>query len=630
MSDSTLPRSSSGDEPPPKPRRRRFNTTERAALFLASDGHCESCGTDLNSGWHGDHIHPYSKGGATDVTNGQALCPPCNLKKGPRVDHLREWQSQALDLFLSDNSDFLAVATPGAGKTTFALAAAQRLIERGDITRIIVVVPTAHLRKQWAHAASKMGIQLDPYFTNSIKRIANDFDGIVATYDTITSTPLLWRKLASDYPTLVVLDEAHHGGDELAWGKALRSAFEHATRRLLLSGTPFRSDRTAIPFVRYDDARRCIPSYNYDYGEALRDRTVVRPIEFPVLDGHVRWRNAGAITQTTLNDADDETLAKALKSALDPSGDWIASVLKRADAELNRQRVDVPDAAGLVVSSDQFKARAYAKILESITGEETTIAISDEPDSSDRIARFAEGSSKWIVAVQMVSEGVDIPRLAVGVYASRIKTKMFFRQVVGRFVRKRGEEDEVYSSLFIPSIQPLLGFAQDIERTVEDALADEEERARRERKESSTQTTLQFDLVEPIDSSEAVHSSTIQSGESFTDEELNRAMEHGKAVGMPSSVTAATIARLLRKAGAGRVVGTAQVTQPEAKPLADQKKATRSLLQKKVGRIARLRDVPHSHIHGKLNDICGDTSPTATAETLEKRLDLLDRWLSES
>lgn len=608
--------------------RRRFTGRERVALYLAADGQCEECGVRLEPGWHGDHVQPWSKGGATDVTNGQGLCPNCNLTKGATMLELREWQNDALELFMHRQDDFLAVATPGAGKTTFALVAAQRLMERGDINRIIVVVPTSHLRGQWTKAAARIGIQLDHRYTNAIGPLARDFDGAAVTYATVATAPLLWRKHATDRRTLVILDEIHHASDaeHLSWGAALRQAFEPATRRLLLSGTPFRSDRTAIPFVEYRDGR-CVASYNYDYGTALQDGDVVRPIEFPVLDGSVRYRNAGAVTEVALKDTDDETISKALASALDPSGDWITSVLRQADAELDRQRADIPDAGGLVIAADQAKARAYAEILRRINGDAPTVAISDEDDASALIDGFATGTAKWIVAVQMVTEGVDIPRLAVGVYASRVRTEMFFRQVVGRFVRLRGHNDGTYATLFIPCVQPLLQIAQDIERTVGTVLAEEEQQYERDRKERSTQTTLQFDLVEPLDSSEAIHSSTILSGDSVTEAELHHAEELMRTAGVPANWSAAQVAHLLRVAGTGRVVGTATVVTPQEKPLADRKKSVRTLLQRKVGKLARIKEVPHKYIHAQLNRICDDKAATATAETLEKRLEILDRWL---
>jgi hypothetical protein len=127
--------------------RRRFNVRERTALYLAADGRCSECGAELEPGWHGDHVNPWSRGGRTDVINGQALCPACNLKKGNTVE-LRDWQRDALDDFLtSPSDDFLVVAVPGAGKTRLSLAAALALIDQAKVERIIVVVPTSHLRR---------------------------------------------------------------------------------------------------------------------------------------------------------------------------------------------------------------------------------------------------------------------------------------------------------------------------------------------------------------------------------------------------------------------------------------------------------------------------------------------------
>lgn len=611
--------------------RRRFSSRERVAMYLAADGVCGDCGAQLEPGWHGDHIRPHSQGGPTDIINGQALCPACNLAKGDKYMELRTWQQQALERFRADNNDFLTVATPGAGKTTFALVAAKRLLDSGEVSRVVVIAPTSHLRRQWAEAAAQHGIHLDHRFDNGCGALARDYHGVVVTYHAVASEPMLWRKLSASVSTLVILDEIHHAGDEHNWGKAIRNAFEVAHRRLLLSGTPFRSDNTAIPFVNYDSNSLCIPGFNYDYGQALVDRNVVRPVEFRAFDGAVKWRNAGAITETKLGDADDQTLANALRSALKPDGDWISSVLKTADAELDRQRVDAPDAGGLVVAGDQYKARAYAELLGKISGQPASIAISDDPEASKRIAEFAKGSSKWIVAVQMVSEGVDIPRLAVGVYATNIRTEMFFRQVTGRFVRMRGGEDETYATMFVPSIQPLLRFAQNIEATVERALAEEEEQVRRELNLDSGDGMLPLDLVEPLESSEAAFHSSILSGESFTDAELRRAEALAVSASMPTNTTPAQVARLLRLAGQTATAAPAAASAPAEAVLGDQKKSLRTLIKRKVGKLAKMRNVPYDHIHAGLNRQVSESSiKVATMETLNKRLEVLDKWITEA
>lgn len=614
--------------------RRFFSGRERVALYLAADGRCSECGAELEPGWHGDHVNPWSKGGRTDVINGQALCPRCNEKKGARpVVELREWQAEALERFLRRPNDFLCVATPGAGKTRFALAGAERLMQAGTVRQIIVVSPTSHLRKQWADAAHRdFGIQLDRRFTNPAGAVAKDFDGVVVTYQSVASEPLLWRRLSTHIPTLVILDEIHHGGDVLSWGKALAQAFDAAAVRLLLSGTPDRTDGNAVPFVQYDEGGKFAAGYSYDYGEALADRQgVVRQVAFPTFDGDTRWLEAGVIeSRMRLSDADEQTRAKALNSALLPDGPWIASVLREANKELSRQRELVSDAGGLVVASGQAQAMRYARTLEQITGEPATVAVSDMPDASDRITEFAIGTSRWIIAVAMVSEGVDIPRLVVGVYATNISTDLFFRQVSGRLVRTRGPEDESCATLFIPSVQPLVSYAAAIERTIPQALREAEERAQREEKQGPTQ--LELEIVQrtvPLAASDAVHTATILGGDSFSEAELERAQVAGQLAGLPASLTAVQIARLARVLGGGATVGKAVVEIPK-RSLGDEKAIVRKELQRRVGYLARLTDRPHSHIGNDLMRATGG-GPAKTAElaTLRKRQEIVERWIAD-
>jgi superfamily II DNA or RNA helicase len=617
--------------------RRRFNGRERIALYLAADGRCTNCDEVLDRGWHSDHVKPWSKGGSTDVVNGQALCPSCNLEKGDKVEgrELRSWQQAALERFFERQDDFLAVATPGAGKTTFALEAARELMVAG-FQRIIVVVPSSHLRHQWAVAAGRYGLTLDHAFENPVGRLSQDIDGTVVTYATVASMPLLWRRIASEARTLVIFDEVHHAGeaDRLTWGPAMREAFEPALRRLLLSGTPFRSDGHKIPFVTYDTDGRAVASFNYDYGEALRERPepVVRPIEFLALDGRVRWLNAGAVQpEVELSEANDDQLANALRAALNPDGDWMRSVLAQADLELTNTRELMPDAGGLVVASDQTSARKYAGMLEKISKQPVALAVSDESDASAVIDRFARSDARWIVAVKMVSEGVDIPRLAVGVYATNIRTEMFFRQVVGRFVRRIGGVDEaVTATLLIPSIEPLLRYAQAIERTVEAVGLAQVEALELETKQITTTAT--FDVVEPLSASEAVHHSTIRSGESFTEQELRKAYEIAQMLGLDAKLTPAEAASIGKLYAGVKTVGHIKMELPEPTPvlIADEKKALRNIVKTRVNRFQRASGVEFAQIHARLNEVCGGKPvPEATVEELQQRIQILDRWMVE-
>ena len=122
--------------------------------------------------------------------------------------------------------------------------------------RVVVVAPTEHLKVQWAEAADRIHLAIDPEYGVRQGRAARDFAGIALTYAAVAANPLALRIRVEGFKTLVILDEVHHAGDALSWGEAVREAFEPATRRLMLTGTPFRSDTNPIPFVRYEPTGR--------------------------------------------------------------------------------------------------------------------------------------------------------------------------------------------------------------------------------------------------------------------------------------------------------------------------------------------------------------------------------------
>lgn len=350
---------------------------------------------------------------------------------------LRAWQQQALRSFVdNDAPSFLTVACPGAGKTSFALVAARQWCA-GQPRPFVVVVPTQHLKKQWADAALRFGFHLDPAWSASDGSPAVDMHGVVVTYAQAASSSAELAAYSKD--GIVVLDEVHHAASDRSWGDGVERAFSGAATRLLLSGTPFRTDDSPIPFVRYSwgDYGDAEADYEYGYGEALRDGGVVRPVYFPRFDGHMEWINTeGTMVEATFEDeiASSEWGAR-LRTALSPDGEWIRTVLDQAHGKLTKIRESHPNAGGLIIATDHEHARAIAGLLERRHGVTARIALSDDPRASDVIGAFADSDDEWVVAVRMISEGVDIPRLRVAVFASTTTTAMFFRQAVGRIAR---------------------------------------------------------------------------------------------------------------------------------------------------------------------------------------------------
>jgi superfamily II DNA or RNA helicase len=378
---------------------------------------------------------------------------------------LRRWQEEALEAVRRHRGDsFLASATPAAGKTTFGLRVAHEMLASGRVSRVVVVGPTTHICRQWAADAARYGIDLEPNRPNADGPEPDDFHGVAVTYQTVAAEPRLHRQ-AAGRPTLVLADEPHHMGEQASWGQSARHGFDGAEFRLLLSGTPFRSDTEAIPWVRYGDDGLSEADFTYGYPEALVDR-VCRPVTFLPYDGEMEWTSDGrrrtADFDLVLPAAES---ARRLRTALEAEGEWMGKVLNDADLRLSEVRsAGHPDAGGLVIAADQDHARSIAARLGSVSGEVPEIVMSDEPGASERIARFAAGDRRWLVSVLMVSEGVDIPRLRIGVYATAARTELFFRQVVGRFIRVSPGPRRQMSYLLMPADQRLKVLAHEIER----------------------------------------------------------------------------------------------------------------------------------------------------------------------
>ncbi|MCM4083691.1 DEAD/DEAH box helicase [Paractinoplanes hotanensis] len=555
---------------------------------------------------------------------------------------LRDWQRKALVGYLRRRSDdYMAVATPGAGKTTFALRIAAELLADGTVEAVTVVCPTEHLKVQWASAAARVGIQLDHAFRNSDIHSSRDFHGAVLTYAQVGMAPAVHRRRTMTRPTLVILDEIHHAGDSRSWGDGVKAAFEPAERRLMLTGTPFRSDENPIPFVSYergeDGLQRSRADSVYGYSDALRDG-VVRPVLFMAYSGETRWRtNAGDELAARLGEPMTKDLvAQAWRTALDHRGDWMPQVLRAADGRLTKLREHgIVDAGGLIIASDQQTARAYAKLIGEISGQPATVVLSDDEGASKRIATFATSQDRWLVAVRMVSEGVDIPRLAVGVYATSASTPLYFAQAIGRFVRARRPGET--ATVFLPSVPHLLGLASEMEAQRDHVLGlpkqkdglDDDLLGRAQREENAEgELEKQFEAL----SATAELDQVIYDGTSFGMGALTGTPEEEEYLGLPGLLTADQVSVLLDKRQADQLAAKkrqkaaepAAPAQREAPPpmtAGERRNSLRRQLNTLVAAHHHRTNLPHGKIHAELRRLCGGPpSAQATIEQLEERI----------
>lgn len=576
------------------------------------------------------------------------VAPPPVRNPGVRAQRamppaLRAWQERALArLESSSGRDFLAVATPGAGKTAFALTAARRALDSGTAKRLIVVVPTQHLRTQWAEAGDGFGLHLDPSWSGRAGRLPADLQGIVTTYQQIATSAKALRTLARE--AFVVLDEIHHAGESRAWGDGCLLAFDGASRRIALSGTPFRSDASPIPFVRYvgDEAE---PDFEYDYGAALAEGQVVRPVYFPRIAGRMEWTAAdGSHESATFDDAlDASRSSQRLRTALSLEGEWLPAVLARAHDRLETLRRVDSRAGGMVVAMDQSHARGIARMLRERLGVVAAVATSDDPTASQRITRFAAGSAPWLVAVRMVSEGVDIPRLVVGVYATNTSTDLFFRQAVGRFVRVTTGSTLDRAFVFIPDDPRLRRFAAEVQEKRRHAL-------RREREDDvfgdagrESIATHARERDEPQLSLFAPISAVVLDADGRPIVEPTGARSIAAGDGAPDIATiasvgpAAPLVPAAQSVSATSKVVTSQPAPPSAtEPVADAQDGASPRERRRVLRernaalarlIARARNLSFVEVNSELNRRIGIRRvDEATEAQLGKRIEIAQKW----
>ncbi len=522
---------------------------------------------------------------------------------------LRAWQQAAFERWdAARASDALIVATPGAGKTRFAARLAHALLADGSAGCIIAVVPREHLKLQVARAMGEAGVVLDHRFSNASGRLATDVHGAVVTYQQVAAAPNLYARWvrAEGGRVAVLLDEIHHAGDQATWGAALRHAFGDAGFRIALSGTPFRSDGTPIPFVRYH-AGLSQADFSYDYAAALRDG-VCRALVFPLHGGQAEWisRDGEAMQASFETGLAPRHVSERLRTAL-TQPNWVGDVLQKAHLRLLAIRAaGQRDAGGLVAAMNQEHAHFIAALMQRRTGVAPAVVVSDQDDASRRITAFARSRDPWIVAVHMVSEGVDIPRLRVGVFASNVVTEMYFRQFCGRFVRTtNASPDEREAYVFVPDDHRIRSLAARITVDVRTGLKDRAEAdaagelAAAQRPERTSDAGLYASIA-----ANATEGRTLDFGPLFNPGILTA----------PPLMTAAPPPAV-------------PLTVP-AETHAERKDALRKAVAGLVSHVSSTFGVDHKLVHATLNARCGGPVATATASELEQRRAVIMQWLA--
>jgi superfamily II DNA or RNA helicase len=460
-------------------------------MALLSAGRCEICQDRLGADFHGDHVYPHGLGGATILSNGQALCSKCNLKKGRRIMQLRPWQAEALKkamrwlIDVGRDKHFLINAAPGAGKTIAACVIAKRLIEDGHIDRVIVIAPRVEVVRQWSRDFHRITGRYMGRVTAGGDEIEID---VCATWAAIQNLRDGFQAVCRDSRVLVICDEHHHAAVAAAWGDGADTAFADAKYVVVLTGTPIRSDGQQSVWMAYDDAGRINQpeegTYTLSYGDAV-DLKYCRPATFHRHEGHftvdlqdgekvhISSQSGAELTPTlrripglqrTLNFYRLACTPQYEADGTTPRPDgYQGTMIEWASAKLDDLRLRMSNAGGLVIAPSIPMAAYMADLLEIMEGERPAIVHSQLANPESRIEAFRHTDKRWIVSVGMISEGVDIPRLRVLIYLPVALTELAFRQAVGRVVRTAGPDDDTRAYVVMPSFETLEGHARRIE-----------------------------------------------------------------------------------------------------------------------------------------------------------------------
>lgn len=369
--------------------------------------------------------------------------------------------------------NFLGFITPGAGKTRAALSYVKKYQDQFD--RAIIVSPRTEVARQWSAAAwEHFRVNIATDYAKQ-HRLDKGFYGLSTTYQSVVSNPHYFRKLLGNERYVLIADEPHHMGDKSSWGESMLEAFEYGSRRLLMTGTPIRTDGTAMPWAEYDSDGFVTPHFSYTYRQAVMDGSA-RALVTDIMDSELKWSIGPARFALSTQDVTVDEESRMLKVLLDFKGEYPRAAISRGIDRLSiMKQADMPNACGLVVAADIHDAKLCVEILESLGVPRRRIALAHNEliDASDQIQRARDGVVDWLVAVQMVSEGVDVPNIGVLVYLTHLRTELFFRQVVGRALRQTGHD--VKAQLVIPNVPTLVRLAENMENESLQALKDRDE-----------------------------------------------------------------------------------------------------------------------------------------------------------
>jgi superfamily II DNA or RNA helicase len=472
---------------------RRFTARERTELYLDTDGVCALCGTQLSPQFHADHVVPHASGGPTTSTNGQPLCPNCNLKKGANM--LRSHQSQFVEACrqMKMSASLRRVychICPGGGKSALPPIAAHELIPSlGDFLGWIT--PRENLRNQAEDAFVDAWLRSLLGHNNEIRTATNEADllrgkiGYATTYQALVAARTYRRNPHHDLfrqkRGILFLDEPNHMALDEEFAAAVQPLVENAAVVVLMGGHFTRHDEKRLAFVNYlspDKARSSFVDLNenehqicirYSLTDATRERALIK-INFELHDCEAGWETEdkdGIIEEdqiTSFYGASKVKTKRGLYSAL--STEFAQELLiKGVEFWRSRQRHNSRSRVCIVSPTIALAERAY-HLARKMGVTNIGIATSDDSNQAlETIERFKHRRLPHLDAlssVAMVQEGMDVQAADVLICLTHIRSREWIEQMIHRVTRYDRDNSLPWERQFATIFAPRDRFFLDI------------------------------------------------------------------------------------------------------------------------------------------------------------------------
>ncbi|MFT6584781.1 MAG: superfamily II DNA or RNA helicase [Cognaticolwellia sp.] len=373
---------------------------------------------------------------------------------------LRNWQSEcihlALDKYTSGKKHFLALATPGAGKTYMASALADKMLKRALADIVICFSPSSVVCVDFSETLENV--------------IGEKFDGLLGskghslTYQSMQYLEDDFWGLFKKYRVFAIFDEIHHcSGSTLenanAWGEQIiLNIQDSAVFTLALTGTPWRSDTAPIVLSHYSSGTNKIEcDYVYGLSEAIWDKVCRVPQIVAIDNDNI---SVTVDEEIKLFGSFKDLLSQSIfpYQEIIQNEHLLLHTIKLANDQLDKLRITNPSAGGLIIAASVDHANQILQLMADHFSEAATIITYREDEPTKLIGQYRQSATKWVVSVGMISEGTNIPRLQVTCHLTRIKTEMHFRQILGRNLRITDAPNQE-AFLYMPAEPKLVEYA---------------------------------------------------------------------------------------------------------------------------------------------------------------------------